>query len=477
MAAPAIIPFAQGDTSGFQIPEGLTATQTPNGGSAYKDASGNMYLKGLTNYYLAPQTLPGASTMQAPLAGQGNNDTVSAASTPPVQVQPASTPAATTPATGTGTSTTGTSTTDSDTTAPPQKTAAQIQAESDALAAGATTTPGVRTSATIEQELENNLEALGTAPTVPDSADEETKANAAPGGVNDLTSQLNTETDNLNQMQITLQGQQANEASKPGVVAALVNGRMKMLSAEDAYALAEQKAKVDNITKSLTAAQTVVKTLMAAQDTTYKNAEAQYEFMYNKYMAQYQDEEGQLDKQQTQAKANAQVIINSFKGASPAGGFASIDTPANEAQWAQLELQAGMFPGEIKQAIENGLNVDKIVAGPNGSHYLIGKDDAGNPTVTQVIAGKSSSTSSTAQLTKPQYAKLNAVGIPQGLADSITTDILSGMSLEDIRTELKNGKQDPKILDKFDNVVGISSLLKSTKKTTVTAVTEQPPIQ
>lgn len=73
-------------------------------------------------------------------------------------------------------------------------------------------------------------------------------------------------------------------------------------------------------------------------------------------------------------------------------------------------------------------------------------------------------------MTKTQYARLANVGIQKGLANSIMKDIQSGTTLEEIRQALIGGHQDPVLLDHFDAVVGIASLLKYPKpKTTSTS--------
>lgn len=76
---------------------------------------------------------------------------------------------------------------------------------------------------------------------------------------------------------------------------------------------------------------------------------------------------------------------------------------------------------------------------------------------------KSKKTPQNTVLTKQQYARLESAGIPQGLAYSLTSDILSGTSLDQIRQDLVQHNQDPKLLDRYDGVVGIASLLKYQK--------------
>lgn len=74
-------------------------------------------------------------------------------------------------------------------------------------------------------------------------------------------------------------------------------------------------------------------------------------------------------------------------------------------------------------------------------------------------------------LTKPQYAKLESAGVDSTMADKLTAAILKGISLDDIRAALRKDNVDPAILDHYDNVVGIASLLKGQKPKTSSAST------
>lgn len=77
-------------------------------------------------------------------------------------------------------------------------------------------------------------------------------------------------------------------------------------------------------------------------------------------------------------------------------------------------------------------------------------------------------------LNASQITGLENAGIDQGLAASITEDILGGVTLEEIRQTLRSHGQDPKILDTFDKIVSIRGLLakqpyKVPKGTTLTS--------
>lgn len=69
-------------------------------------------------------------------------------------------------------------------------------------------------------------------------------------------------------------------------------------------------------------------------------------------------------------------------------------------------------------------------------------------------------------LTKTQYSRLESAGVDQTTADKLTSAILKGIPLDQIREALRKDGTDPAILDHYDNVVGIASLLKSKPKAT-----------
>lgn len=224
------------------------------------------------------------------------------------------------------------------------------------------------------------ISGLGARPTAPDTATVQANAETQ-YGVTDLTNTLNTQNQQLMALQNDLQNRQANEASKPGVVATIINGRMQMLSAQDSKALKDLQASIKDTTTRLNQANTAVATVMKNTQTDYNNAVSSYEKSYSDAMKVYTDAETQQNKQQVQAKANAQVIINSYKGSST--GTNSI-TDDDRAQWSQLELQAGMPTGTIEAAVKAELNITKFSKGSDGNMYVSGTDDNGVPYTAKV---------------------------------------------------------------------------------------------
>ena len=235
-----------------------------------------------------------------------------------------------------------------------------------------------------------------TPPTPPNMGVIQSQAETQQGvlGIQGRLTQLN---DQLTQAQNDIQNRQAQEASKPGVIASIINGRMRMISAEQSKALNDLKLQIRNETTQLHQANTAVQAIMKNSQTDFNNAEKQYQDSFNDAIKVYSAEETQKNKAQTTAKANAQVIINSFKGSST--GFNSI-TPDQKAQWATLETQAGLPAGTIETAVRNELNITKFTKGSDGNMYITGTDNNGVP-YTAKIEGSYGAGSGTKPKTTP----------------------------------------------------------------------------
>ena len=263
-----------------------------------------------------------------------------------------------------------------------QKTAAQIQAETDKLASQpiADNTNPTRTSSKIESDFQSYLDKLGAPPTPPDSNSVQTNAETSLG-VDSIKQNITTLNDQYTALTNDLQNRQATEASKPGVVATIINGRMQMLSAEDSKALNDLKARISSANTDYKNANTAVQSIMKNAQTDYTNASKAYNDAYTKAYQVFTSAESQLTKEQASASANAKVIISSFKGSST--GIHSI-TPEQETEWNNLELQAGLPTGFIKAAVQAELNVDKWVKGTDGNMYVQGYDANGVPFTAKV---------------------------------------------------------------------------------------------
>lgn len=234
--------------------------------------------------------------------------------------------------------------------------------------------------------LSDVITSLGPKPVAPDTAAIQSGAESSVG-LSAIQSTLQQQNDEYTKLQNDIQSRQASEASKPGVVATLINGRIRMISAQDSKVLSDLKANIASTTRQLTQANQAVQTIMKNAQTDYNNAEKQYQDSFNDAMKVYSAEETQQNKAQTTAKANAQVIINSYKGSST--GFNSI-TDDQKAQWSALEIQAGLPPGTIEAAVRAELNVQKFVKGSDGNMYVTGTDANGVPYTAKVVGSQGS---------------------------------------------------------------------------------------
>lgn len=118
--------------------------------------------------------------------------------------------------------------------------------------------------------------------------------------------------------------------------------------------------------------------------------------------------------------------------------------------------------GETKIAGDDGQFGKPITVNPG--KYGTEQYDPGTGTwksISSSSVSPSGPDSSAPLFTKPTYNRLSSAGIDSALADKIGAAILQGNQLEDIRQALKTDNLDPKILDYFDNVVGIASFIKS----------------
>lgn len=115
-------------------------------------------------------------------------------------------------------------------------------------------------------------------------------------------------------------------------------------------------------------------------------------------------------------------------------------------------------------------NGDQVMMYPNGTYKLV---KAYTPTELERsqaaknwadAAKTQQNPAGTKSLTTTQYSRLQDMGVKPALADQITSDILGGATLEDIRSAMRQNGVDTKVLDSFDQVVGIADLLAKQKK-------------
>ena len=292
-------------------------------------------------------------------------------------------------------------------------------AEGNAIGSGVpTTSQGPQSTSTVQPPATPNINdylgALGPAPTAPNwNADQTTEENAV--GISAIQTNISNLTTQLQSAQAQALTAEGAEASKPGVVASVINGRIKMISSEDAVAITNLQNQIKDAQSQLTAANTVVSTYMKNDRTSFTDASTAYEKAHTEAMAQYTDAEKQANLAQTTARANITALTASFKGKT--GYTPTADDIAN---WNTLDLQAGFQPGTTAAIVQNDLNVSKFIKGSNGEEYAITTDANGNPQVVQIgyaggttaqANGKngSSTTSTAAQLKQKLTEDTNAM--------------------------------------------------------------------
>lgn len=265
----------------------------------------------------------------------------------------------------------------------PIKTSSQIQSEADSLAAAPIeSSVPTRTSQSITDDFETKINALGAPPTVPDTNAEQSAAETQ-AGLPQIQSDIGNLTTQIQQAQSQALLEAGGEASKPGVVASVINGRISMISAKDAVAIKGLQDQLASRQKDLTNANTAVATIMKNNATDYTNAEKAYNDSYTQAYQLFTSQQSELSKEQASASANAKVIIDSFKGSTQQ------PTADQEAQWHNLELQAGLPPGFISAAVKaessSGVKIDHWVTS-GGETYAYGTDASGKPALLQAFS-------------------------------------------------------------------------------------------
>lgn len=296
--------------------------------------------------------------------------------------------------------------------------------ETNALGTGVPTngaTPSTASTST-EPNINDYIGQL-TAPTVPDlNADQSAEQTAV--GIPAISANINTLTAQLQSAQAQALSDEGNEASKPGVVASVINGRIKMISAEDAVAIDNLNSQIKDANTQLTAANAAVAAYMKNDQSNYTDASDAYEKNYTAGLAQYNDAVTQQDKTQASAKANSTAIIAAYKGST--AGADSI-TPEETAQWNAIDLQAGLPPGTTQAGVLSGLNITKYIKGSDGNEYALTTDANGVPSIYQIgsVGGKS-----TGNLTPTEQAaatqKTDLSTMSNAIQSAITQNKASG---------------------------------------------------
>lgn len=278
----------------------------------------------------------------------------------------------------------------------PQKTPADIQAQADALHnapidSGAPT----RSSTNIADNFAKMLESLGAPPKAPSAEDTYNKLQQEQGvpGIQQQIAELDKQ---IASAQADTQNTVNQEKGRP-VAATIINGRVRMISAEADKAINDAKLQKTQLVNQLNNANSAITKIMSLQSTDYNRAHQTYIDQYNKAFQLFTAANTQASKEQTQASANAKVIISSYKG-NPKG--ASSITEQDRANFANMEAQAGLPAGFIEAAIKAestaGVKVDHWSTGADGTTYAYGTDAQGNPMLLKSFAGTGKPSSSAA---------------------------------------------------------------------------------
>lgn len=316
-------------------------------------------------------------------------------------------------------------------------------------------------------------DSLGTSPTVAVTSEaDKAKLTTAQNERN----AINTEMESIlaERLKLTEEMKVFKQTSGEGVSEA---GRIGMES-EKGRALQNQLDSLNNresvLETKLNNRNSVIKELMDTNRQNYTDAVNNYNTKFTQALQLYTLLDKEDDELKTNAKASLDVLSNTYKAQIEAGKL-KIDslTGVQKSKLNEYELQAGlpqgstlamlstMKPGEEKlySGVDDAGNFNMITKNPDGS--LNYKRIAEVATKKGVINGTDGVPKGL--LNQQQISRLGVVGIDSALAVAITTDILSGMSLDDIRKDLRAGGKDAALLDRYDSVVGIASLLKTQK--------------
>ncbi len=212
----------------------------------------------------------------------------------------------------------------------------------------------------------------------------------------------------------------------------------------------------------------VINTLMGLTKDDYANSKAKYDQEFSKnvtLMNELNTEKSAAvtadDKARDNARANLQILQNEIQKGTLS--YNNLD-PGTRATINELEHQAGLpkgFTSFVSANVKGDvLSTASRTDGTNEYFDVITRSPGGGLSVTSVLRGKGGA-DATGALTTAQVQKLQAAGVPETVYTRLTQAILAGVSLDDIRGALKKDGFDPKVLDQFDNAVGIEKLLET----------------
>lgn len=222
-----------------------------------------------------------------------------------------------------------------------------------------------------------------------------------------------------------------------------------------------------NVIDTINMKNSLIETVMGFEKLDYETARQEYEKEFNKNLQIQQQYNQRQDKEQSNAQAYLSSLASLINNSE--NGWSSVDD-GMKTNIRTAELKAGWVPGTFEEymSTKSKANLLATINGYDASGSaivsFIYSDENGMPGIVQTVrtgGAKSSDSTSPNILTKTQYSRLQEAGIDNDLADRITAAILSGFELDEIRQYFEENNIDPIILDLYDNVVGINSILKS----------------
>ncbi len=215
---------------------------------------------------------------------------------------------------------------------------------------------------------------------------------------------------------------------------------------------------VTNITNQLQLKQDERKNLGEVADTQYQIAKSKTDLA----LGIFKEMERLDDKDQEESRTYLLDLVDFAKGKS----FDQLDS-VTQAQVIAAVADSPITLGMVKQALANGAKPEKIdtsIVEINGVKKLVNNQTGETIKVLGYDDGTSGTTPTspigfTKVLNTQQIYALRAAGLADQTLNDITRWLSAGMSLDEIRGQLRSKKIDPAVLDTFDKVVNIKNFL------------------
>lgn len=206
---------------------------------------------------------------------------------------------------------------------------------------------------------------------------------------------LNAAESELVNAQSTLRGlendilTQADKIKGELVSSAVINKQLVKLDADTANALREARIAVQGAQDLVEVRTKTVSTLMELKRQDFQSARQEYEFEFNKAISVYNLFSQKQNRNEDNARANSQIIINAIKDNPRLLDNLSPDTLRN---WNSIELQSGLPVGtiyNIARAAPAGIKFDYIHTSYDQSGgevvSFFGRDANGNPRIIRQV--------------------------------------------------------------------------------------------